>query len=70
MRVCDVPVRAIYGANWRSGIRLSTVIYPMSFVLARSWLRRLVAKRTAPAVVPAATAARAAAADKECASAS
>ena len=41
----DVPVRAIYGAHWRSGIRLSTVVYPMSFVLVRSWMRRLAAKR-------------------------
>ncbi|MCA1663245.1 MAG: glycosyltransferase family 2 protein, partial [Myxococcales bacterium] len=48
LRVVDIPVRAIYGAHWRSGIRLSTVLYPMSFVLVRSWMRRLVAKRTAP----------------------
>jgi glycosyltransferase involved in cell wall biosynthesis len=40
LRVCDVPVRAVYGPKWRSGIRLSTVIYPMSFVLLRSCLRR------------------------------
>ncbi|HEX6838968.1 MAG TPA: glycosyltransferase family 2 protein [Polyangia bacterium] len=65
MRVCDVPVRAIYGANWRSGIRLSTVVYPMSFVLVRSWMRRLLARRTAPIEV--ATPAEAVA---ECASAS
>ena len=51
MRVVDVPVRAIYGANWRSGIRLSTVVYPMSFVLVRSWMRRLLAKRGEPVVV-------------------
>jgi glycosyltransferase involved in cell wall biosynthesis len=48
LRVCDVPVRAIYGANWRSGINLSTVVYPMSFVLLRSWMRRLWTRRTAP----------------------
>jgi len=53
MRVVDVPVRAIYGANWRSGIRLSTVVYPMSFVLVRSWMRRLLAKRGEPVVVTA-----------------
>jgi glycosyltransferase involved in cell wall biosynthesis len=40
LRVRDVPVRAIYGDQWRSGIRWSTVVYPMSFVLARSWIRR------------------------------
>jgi glycosyltransferase involved in cell wall biosynthesis len=37
----DAPVRAVYGPGWRSGIRLRTVIYPMSFVLLRSWGRRL-----------------------------
>jgi len=52
LRVRDVPVRAIYGTNWRSGIRLSTVVYPMSFVLARSWMRRLMARRAAPVEVP------------------
>jgi len=66
LAVCDVPVRAIYGANWRSGIRLSTVVYPMSFVLVRSWLRRLAAKRAAPVVAPVA----AARVEAECASAS
>jgi glycosyltransferase involved in cell wall biosynthesis len=42
MRVEDAPVRAVYGPAWRSGISLGTVIYPISFVLLRSWLRRLV----------------------------
>ena len=65
LRVCDVPVRAIYGANWRSGIRLSTVVYPMSFVLMRSWVRRLAAKRAAPPEV-----ATPAEVVRECASAS
>jgi len=41
LRVEDVPVRAVYGPRWRSGIGWSTVIYPMSFVLVRSWVRRL-----------------------------
>jgi glycosyltransferase involved in cell wall biosynthesis len=41
LRVEDVPVRAVYGPNWRSGIGWSTVIYPMSFVLLRSFARRL-----------------------------
>lgn len=41
LTVNDVPVRAVYGPAWRSGIGLSTVIYPMSFVLARSYLWRL-----------------------------
>ena len=42
LTVEDVPVRAVYGPHWRSGIRLSTVIYPMTFVLLRSWIRRVV----------------------------
>jgi glycosyltransferase involved in cell wall biosynthesis len=67
LRVCDVPVRAIYGAQWRSGIRLSTVVYPMSYVLVRSWLRRLLRARP---VVPAPAAADAAVASSSCASAS
>ncbi len=40
-RVVDVPVRPVYGAQWKSGIRLHTVVYPIAFVLARSWLVRL-----------------------------
>jgi glycosyltransferase involved in cell wall biosynthesis len=65
MRVADVPVRAVYGPNWRSGIRLSTVVYPMSFVLMRSWMRRLWARRVAPVEVAAAVEA-----EQQCASAS
>jgi glycosyltransferase involved in cell wall biosynthesis len=41
-RAVDVPVRPIYGDAWKSGIRLSTVFYPILFVLARAWARRLV----------------------------
>jgi glycosyltransferase involved in cell wall biosynthesis len=40
-RVLDVPVRPVYGAAWRSGIRLTTAIYPITWVLARSLLWRL-----------------------------
>jgi hypothetical protein len=40
-RVVDVPVRPVYGSRWKSGIRLHTVVYPIAFVLARSWLERL-----------------------------
>jgi len=57
MRVADVPVRPIYGAAWRSGISLGTVVYPISFVLARSWLRRLAARfsrRELPSAEPSA----------------
>ena len=41
LRVMDVPVRAIYGPTWKSGIAWHTVIYPVGFVLARSWLTRV-----------------------------
>ena len=44
LRVEDVGVRTIYGPAWRSGISLGTVIYPISYVLLRSWLRRLGAR--------------------------
>jgi glycosyltransferase involved in cell wall biosynthesis len=40
-RVTDVPVRPVYGQNWRSGIRPLQVMVPISFVLLRSWLTRL-----------------------------
>jgi glycosyltransferase involved in cell wall biosynthesis len=48
LTVEDAPVRAVYGPGWRSGIGLATVIYPMSFVLLRSWLRRLYAALLVP----------------------
>ena len=40
-RVVDVPVRPVYGPGWRSGIRVWTVIYPISFVLVRAFLLRI-----------------------------
>lgn len=40
-RVEDVPVRPVYGPTWRSGIRVATVLHPISWVLARAWARRL-----------------------------
>lgn len=39
-RVADVAVRPVYGSEWKSGIRAHTVVYPMSYVLLRSWLAR------------------------------
>jgi len=42
-RVVDVPVRPIYGADWRSGIRVRRVILPLLYILLRSFLRRLAA---------------------------
>jgi len=44
MRVCDVPVRPVYGPGWRSGISLSTVVHPIASVLLRSLLRRLLCR--------------------------
>ena len=40
-RVVDVAVKPIYGPGWRSGIGLRTVVYPVAFVLLRSWVQRL-----------------------------
>ena len=40
-RVVDVPVRPIYGPAWKSGIRLSTVFYPIAWVLLRAWWTRI-----------------------------
>jgi glycosyltransferase involved in cell wall biosynthesis len=40
-RVVDVPVRPVYGPEWRSGIRLTRVIWPLSFLLLRAFLQRL-----------------------------
>jgi glycosyltransferase involved in cell wall biosynthesis len=40
-RVVDVPVRPVYGPEWRSGIRLSRVVGPLSFLLLRAFLQRL-----------------------------
>lgn len=53
MRVADVPVRPIYGAAWRSGIRVRTLIHPIPFVLLRSWAVRVAAENDrAPQALP------------------
>ncbi|MBT8494618.1 MAG: glycosyltransferase family 2 protein, partial [Deltaproteobacteria bacterium] len=44
-RIAQVPVRTIYGQTWSSGIKLRHVVYPISFVLMRSWAWRLLARR-------------------------
>lgn len=56
-RVVDVPVRPVYGPGWRSGIRLWTVVYPISFVLLRAAVLRVFGRRGRlapgqPAVIP------------------
>ncbi|MBC8132681.1 MAG: glycosyltransferase family 2 protein [Deltaproteobacteria bacterium] len=40
-RVVDVPVRPVYGPEWRSGIRIWTVVYPISFLLLRALCLRI-----------------------------
>jgi hypothetical protein len=44
-RAVDVPVRPVYGPGWRSGIRVTTVIYPVLFLLLRAFLLRLYPRR-------------------------
>lgn len=44
VRVVDVPVRPIYGEQWRSGINLGTALHPIPWVLLRSWGTRLAAQ--------------------------
>lgn len=41
-RVVDIPVRPVYGVDWRSGIRIRAVILPLLFLLTRAFVRRLV----------------------------
>ncbi len=38
--VVDVPVRPVYGPQWRSGIRITRVIIPISFLLLRGFAQR------------------------------
>ncbi|MCP4448509.1 MAG: glycosyltransferase family 2 protein [Myxococcales bacterium] len=40
-RVVDVPVRPIYGPSWKSGVRWHTAVYPVGFVLLKSWWNRM-----------------------------
>ncbi len=47
-RVSDVPVRPIYGPQWSSGVRWHTAIYPVGFVLMKSWWNRIKSERAAP----------------------
>jgi hypothetical protein len=47
-RVLDVPVRPVYGPRWKSGIRIHTVLYPIAFVLLRSWVERVGAEAATP----------------------
>jgi glycosyltransferase involved in cell wall biosynthesis len=40
-RAVDVPVRPVYGPAWRSGIRISRVLGPISLLLVRAMCARL-----------------------------
>jgi glycosyltransferase involved in cell wall biosynthesis len=40
-RVLDVPVRPVYGRDWRSGIRVTRVVGPLLFLLLRAFAQRL-----------------------------
>jgi glycosyltransferase involved in cell wall biosynthesis len=40
-RVLDVPVRPVYGPDWRSGIRLPGFVGALSFLLLRAFLQRI-----------------------------
>lgn len=43
-RVVDVAVRPIYGAAWKSGIRVTAALHPIPWVLVRSWAMRVSAE--------------------------
>lgn len=43
-RVCDVPVRPVYGPAWRSGLRPSRVVLPIARLLFSAWLRRIASR--------------------------
>jgi glycosyltransferase involved in cell wall biosynthesis len=40
-RALDAPVRPVYGRSWRSGIRPWNAVYPIAWVLVRSFLWRI-----------------------------
>ena len=47
-RVVDVPVRPIYGEQWKSGINAKTILHPIPYVLASSWSQRRLRERPVP----------------------
>ncbi len=52
-RAVDVPVRPVYGPEWRSGIRVTNVVYPILFLLGRAFVLRLRAGRKPRSLGPA-----------------
>lgn len=53
MRVVDVPVRPVYGPEWKSGINPAAAVVPIARVLLRSWIERRRAERPASRRIPA-----------------
>src|SRR5262245_46047820 len=51
LRVVDVPVRPVYGPNWRSGLSPLSVALPIAWLLLRALFRRLFARRRRAVVV-------------------
>jgi glycosyltransferase involved in cell wall biosynthesis len=52
VRVVDVPVRPVYGPDWRSGLRPLRVALPIARLLLRAFFRRMRARwRGAPVTV-------------------
>jgi len=51
LRVVDVPVRPVYGPNWRSGLRPLRVALPIAWLLLRALCRRMAARSRGPVVV-------------------
>jgi len=44
MKVADVPVKAIYGSEWSSSLKIKSVIFPIATLLCRLFLHRLYRK--------------------------
>lgn len=52
LRVVDVPVRPVYGPDWRSGLSPLRVALPIAWLLFRAFFRRMAARsRGTPVVV-------------------
>jgi glycosyltransferase involved in cell wall biosynthesis len=52
-RVVDIPVRPVYGPNWRSGLRPTRVALPIAGLLVRGFVRRMRARARGAPVEPA-----------------
>jgi hypothetical protein len=52
VRVVDVPVRPVYGAEWHSGIRIPRVVVPLLRLVLRGICARVAARDPAPGAGP------------------